>query len=258
MARDEALHGGDTAFEGVISLQNPLRADDQAALPHGARKRQEPGLGRVEPARPGDEAHARVAKGYQMLDGLTDSLLVIDLEDADARAVGTDIDENERNLAFGQLVEKRLLDAEGHHGHALDFALDHSPDAVVHALGVVVGGAHEDFVAVLDGDIFKALNQFGKEGIGDFGDEQAEEAAAAGDEGAGLGVGDVVELANHLPDALCHFSVDGAYTVHGARDGGDGDIGQAGDGANVGLLILAGGFCTVFVWVGAPGQAAPQ
>jgi hypothetical protein len=66
-------------------------------------------------------------------------------------------------------------------------------------LGFVVGGADKDLVAVGDGDVFKSLDEFGEEGVGDFGDDEAEELTATGDEGAGLDVGEVVEFVDHLP-----------------------------------------------------------
>ena len=68
--------------------------------------------------------------------------------------------------------------------------------------GIVVGGADEDLVAVCYGDIFKSLDQLGEEWVGDLGDDEAKDPAAAGDERACLGVGKVVELVDYLPDAL--------------------------------------------------------
>ena len=97
----------------------------------------------------------------------------------DAWPVRANIDEHERHLALGELIEQGFFEAEGHDGNAFDLALQHAPDAVRHPLGVVVGGADENFVAVLDGDVFKALNELGKEGVGDFGNQQTKELAAA-------------------------------------------------------------------------------
>jgi hypothetical protein len=52
------------------------------------------------------------------------------------------------------------------------------------------------------GDLFKVLDQFREEWIGDVFDNDAENAAAAGDQAACMGVGEVVELLDGLPDAL--------------------------------------------------------
>ena len=53
-----------------------------------------------------------------------------------------------------------------------------------------------------DCDFFKALNEFREEGVGDVFNDDAEEAASAGDEGAGVGVRKVIQLLDGLPDAL--------------------------------------------------------
>jgi hypothetical protein len=163
-------------------------------------------------------------------------MVVVHFEQTDAGTFGSDVDEDERDFTFGELIEQRLFDAEGHDGNTFDFALEHAANAVGHALGVVVGGADEDLVAVLDGDIFKALDEFGEEGVGDLGDDETEEAAAAGDEGAGLSVGEVVELVDDLPYAFGDFGIDGYDVIDGARDGGNGDVGSASNGADVHAL----------------------
>src|SRR5258708_30185887 len=135
-----------------------------------------------------DERDIFVPQPEQMLEALQYAVMIVDLEQADARSIRPYVDEDQRYFAFGELIEEGLLDAEGHRGYAIDFALEHAADAVGHALGFVVGGADEDLVAIGDGDIFKPLDQLGEERIGDFRDDEAEELAAAGDEGAGLGV----------------------------------------------------------------------
>ena len=122
------------------------------------------------------------------------------------------------------------------HGDALDLALEHAADAGGEDGGIAVGGADEDLVAVGDGDLFKALDELGEEGVGDVFNDDAEEAAAAGDEGARVGVGEVIELLDGLPDALGEAFADQRRAVDGAGDSGDGDLGQGGDGADVGRL----------------------
>ncbi len=69
---------------------------------------------------------------------------------------------------------------------------------------------------MLDGDIFKALDEFGEEGICDFGDYEAEQFAAPGDQGAGLGVGDEVEFFDDVPDLFGHRGVDSRDAIDGA------------------------------------------
>ena len=86
-----------------------------------------------------------------------------------------------------QLVEDRLFLAEGEHGDALDLALQHAANAAGQHGRVAVRGADQDLVAVGDRDLFKALDQLGKEGVGDVFNDDAEEPAAAGDQACAHG-----------------------------------------------------------------------
>jgi hypothetical protein len=83
-----------------------------------------------------------------------------------------------------------------------------------------------DFVTARDSDVFEFLNEFGEKGVGNFRDDEAEEAALAGDEGAGLGVGEIVEFGNGFPDTGGEDGVYGRDMIDGARDGGDRNPGE--------------------------------
>ncbi len=80
---------------------------------------------------------------------------------------------------IGELVEDGFLFAEGEHGHAFDFALQHAAHAGGEDCGVAVRGADKNFIAMRDGDLFKALDELGEERIGDVFNDDAEQAAAA-------------------------------------------------------------------------------
>lgn len=129
-------------------------------------------------------------------------------------------------------MDQVFFNAEGHYGDAVNVALKHAADEGLGALRLVAGGADEDFVALGDGEVFELLDQFGEKRVGDLGDDEAEHVAASGDECAGLGVGDVADLFNGLPDTFGERGVNGGDAVDGAGDGGDGDAGAAGDVAN--------------------------
>jgi len=62
---------------------------------------------------------------------------------------------------------------------------------------------------------------------------EPEKPAAPGYQGAGLRVGQIIQLADHLPDALGHFGIDGGDVIDGARDGGDRDIGELRNSMNI-------------------------
>ncbi len=134
---------------------------------------------------------------------------------------------------MGKLVEDRLFFAEGQHGHAFNLALKHAAHAGGEDGGIAVGGADQDFIAVGHGDLFKALDELGEEGIGDVFDDDAEDAAAPGDQAARMGVGEVLELIDGLPDPLGQTFADCRRAVDGAGDGGDGDLGECGNGADI-------------------------
>ena len=120
---------------------------------------------------------------------------VVEQNGAGLGIVELELGEHDGNAAVHELVEHRLLFAEGHHGHAVDFALQHAAHACGQHRRIAVGGADQNLVAVRHRDFFEALDQLGEEGIGDVFDNDAEQAAAAGDQGARVGVGKVVQAA---------------------------------------------------------------
>ncbi len=87
---------------------------------------------------------------------------------------------------------------------------------LVSTAGSLFDGTDQDLVAVRDGNLFKALDQLREKGVGDVFDDDAEDAAAARNQAARMGVGEVIELLDGLPDPLgqplahCRRSVDGA------------------------------------------------
>ena len=143
-----------------------------------------------------------------------------------------------------ELIEHGLFFAEGEHRDAFHFALEHAAHAGGEHGGIAVGRADQNLVAVGDGDLFEALDQFREERIGDVFNDDAEKAAAAGDQGARVGVGKVVQLLDRLPNALGELFADDGRAVDGARNRGDGNLGQCGHGPNVGRFV--GAFATCF------------
>ena len=103
-------------------------------------------------------------------------------------------------------------------------------------VGVAVRGTDQNLVAVGNRDLLEALDQLREEGVGNVLDDDAEQAAAAGDQGARVGIGEVVQLPDGLPNALGKPFADGGGTIDGSGDSGDGYLGQGGDGTDVGRL----------------------
>jgi hypothetical protein len=101
-----------------------------------------------------------------------------------------------------QLVQHRLFLAEGEHGHAVHLALQHAAHATGQHDRVAVRAADQNFISVGDRDLFKALDQLGEEGVGNVFNDDAQQAAVAGNKGARMGIGKIIQLVNRLPNAL--------------------------------------------------------
>ncbi len=190
--------------------------------------------GRVETVRAGEKSDGAMPETGEMANGGVNAGGVVEKNGAGLGIVELELGKNDGNAAVHELIEHGFFFAEGHHGHAVDLALQHAARAGGQDGGIAVGGADQNLVAARDGDLFEALDQLGEEGIGDVFDDDAEQAAAAGDQGARVGVGQVVELLDGLPDAFAEAVADQRRAVHGSGDRGDGDFGHGGNGANVG------------------------
>lgn len=220
------------AFELVIALENEVFAGGAAGLLHGGEEGLAAKEGGVLLEGAGDETDVAVAEVGEVLDRLQHALAVVDEEDVLGKAGVGDVNEDHGDVAMQKLVEDGVFNAKGHHGDAVDVALNHAAEAVLE-FGVVVGGADKKLIAAIDGGSLEALDELGEEGIGDVGDKESEEAAFAGDERAGLGVRKVVEVADGLMDAGGELRVDGRDVVDGAGHSGDRDAGAFCDVADV-------------------------
>jgi len=219
--REDLLHGIAAAIERVIAFDEPVGIGLEAAGLEAAEEGGLATLGGAAGEGAADESNVAMAEDGEMLNALVDAGAIVDGEDAVEWARGSGVDEDEGDVIGSEAIEEKILDAEGHDGDAVYLALEHAAGAEFHGLGLVVGGANEDFVAAGDGDLLELLDEFGEEGIGDFRDDEAEQAAFARDEGPGLGVGEIVEISNGFPDAGCEDRVDGGDVVDGAGDRGD-------------------------------------
>jgi len=184
--------------------------------------------------RAGQESDGLVTKIDEMTNGLMNAGGVIEENRAGFGIVDFKLCEHDRHAAVRELIEHWLFLAEGHDGNAIDLALEHAASACGQYGGIAIGGANENLIAVRDGDLFEALDQFGEEWIGNVLDDDAENAAAARDERPSMGVRKIVELLDCLPDTLAETFADQRRAVHGSGDRGDGDLGYGCDSTNVG------------------------
>ena len=76
---------------------------------------------------------------------------------------------------------------------------------------------------MLNRDPFEHLDDLGKEWIGDFGNDQAENAASSGNERACLSVRIVAKFFDDVPDPLGELRIDCGNPINGAGYGRGGD-----------------------------------
>ena len=86
--------------------------------------------------------------------------------------------------------------------------------------GIISGGGEQDFVAVLDCNGFEDLNDFRKEWIGNFRDDETKNPAAPGNQRPRLSIRVVAQFLDYAPDALGQRGIDGGNAVDGAGHGG--------------------------------------
>src|ERR1035441_7338526 len=114
----------------------------------------------------------------------------------------------QRNIPLGKLLEQRFFDAESHDGDAIHITFQHPANAMRHAFRIVVGRTYQNLIAVLDGNLFKALDQLWKEWIRYFRDNKAKYPTAPRHERPGLRVRKIVEFFDDFPDPFCNLRID--------------------------------------------------
>ena len=102
-------------------------------------------------------------------------------------------------------------------------------DVVFFALQHFVGIAEHEAVAVGDQHVFNTAHDFAKEGIGDIGDDEPNDAGALGGQAARGHVRPIAERADGFTHALLGVVFDEARVVDDVGDGGFGDASLLGD-----------------------------
>ena len=164
-----------------------------------------------------------------MLQGFLDALRVVDDDVGAVLGVFAGVHKDSGNVTSREIGDHGWISFGGHDGGAVHFALDHAANAFDHALGFVVGVGDDDFEAFLNCLVFKMFYKFGEEWIGDVGDDEAEHAGAAGDEGSRVRVGVEIQFLDGFLNALGGAGTDFVRTINGARDGSGGNLCKLGD-----------------------------
>src|ERR1039458_9262025 len=119
---------------------------------------------------------------------------VVEQDGAGLGVIQFELRQDHGNVVVGELVEHWLLFAKGEHRNALDLALEHAAHTGGEDGGIAVGGADENFVAMGNCDLLKALDQLREEGIVNVFNDDSKEPTAARHQAARVGVGKVVQL----------------------------------------------------------------
>ena len=143
-----------------------------------------------------------------MLHRLADSVQIVDPDIADPRARRPDINEDQRHLPEFEVLKQHFFHTEGQDRNAFHPALDHSAYGALHPFRVVPRRGQQDFIAVLDRDGFEYLNDFWKEWVGDFGNNETENPAAPGNQRPRLRIRVVTQFLDDAPDALRQGRID--------------------------------------------------
>src|SRR5260370_1453314 len=168
-----------------------------------------------------------------VLDGLAYPILVINADSADTGKRRADIHKNQGYFAEAQIIQKRLFHSEGQDGNALYSALDHAAHGELHAVGVMRRGGEQDFVVVLNRNIFERLDNFGKKRICDFRDYETESSCLAVYECPRLGVGIVSQFVGHSPDTLRQLRIHRRNMVDSTGDSRGGNPSPLRDLSNI-------------------------
>lgn len=180
LAREDAFHAAHSTLDGMVAFEEPADAGSAAGFAERAEERLFAELCGELGERAADEGDFSMAEGSQVLHGFADSALVVDAQGAGMRTGGRVVDIDERNVRelAGELAAVGFFLSEGQDGGAVDAALAQGVQAAANAIMVVAEGAGDDFVAIRRGLIFECLDEFGKEGVGEVGDEQSKPMAA--------------------------------------------------------------------------------
>lgn len=99
-----------------------------------------------------------MAQAKYMMNRFINAMGVVNNDVTDPLAWGSHIKEDGGHSTADKLVDKVLFHFRSHDGHALHLAFQHTADAECHSRWIIVCGADQNFIAVLDYGVFKSFN----------------------------------------------------------------------------------------------------
>lgn len=174
-----------------------------------------------------------MSQGRKVLHSLPNASFIIDANVADARQIRSHVHKYQRYLPKPQVLNQRIFHPEGKHRNSVDTTLNHPSYGQLHPPWIMHRGSEQDFIVLLDRQVLERLDNLRKERIGDFGNDESEEAALTGDQAARLAVEKIPKLLGGLPHALGKMRTDRRDPVECARYGRSGNPRFLGDIAYV-------------------------
>ena len=103
--------------------------------------------------------------------------------------------------------------------YTVDAVVDQSLDALkLHREGLI-GVNKENCIASFVGGLMYGLREFGKEGVGEVGNDESDRVSRASSRGRSKPVGSITELIRITDNLLCHLIRDRASAIQCVRDG---------------------------------------
>jgi hypothetical protein len=148
-----------------------------------------------------------MSQSCQVLDGLPDSMQVVDSDVGNPRDIWTNVNKYQRHLPVSQVFNQRIFHTECQNCHAIDPPFDHPSDRRLHSFRVMYRRGQKNFVVVLYCEVFESLNNFGEERIRDLRNNQSEDSTAPEDESASLSIRVVSQFIYDFPDSFGELRV---------------------------------------------------
>ena len=103
----------------------------------------------VQRKRAADEGNPAMTESDDVIDGLADAVRIIHRDVAHPRPYLTDVHEDERDPAAGELLDQTLVHLRRHERHTIDLALEHPAQAGRHPVRLVIRAREDQIVLML-------------------------------------------------------------------------------------------------------------
>ncbi|MCY1541834.1 hypothetical protein D9M68_775370 [compost metagenome] len=170
----------------------------------------------------GGHADAAVTQFDQVAHALVAAGKVVANHRADRGDLGLHVDEGDSNAPVAQQVD--LLDGAGRGGRgadddALHPHFQHGVEIGLFAIGIAIGRAEQDAIALVEHGVLDGIGQRAAEGRALLAQQDTDDIGLLGAERRGQPVGSVAQFGNGLGDGFAHCRPHMGIVVDHPRDG---------------------------------------